>query len=211
MYRKVEVPFIADGKKVKIPVYLVDSEEHVGEVCLDVFVPIWFIKREVIDSEIYEYYRDDVPPGLKPDIDMRDWSGHCRGQGKCVTWRDLSVVAWSLRRKDGGKNKLGLQLVFFAQCVMRGFLHKLVQIEGNIQDQLDAGETIFWKPYVDCLRREIESYKHVDQDDSGLPDFVRDEVVAMWRRVKRKVSGNNKETLKNALSRRGGKIIDLNL
>lgn len=210
MYRKVEVPFIADGKKVEIPVYLVDSQEKVGEAYLDVFVPIGFIKRKVIDSEIYKYYRDDIPHGLKPDIDMRDWSAHCKGHGKCITWRDLSVVAWSLRRQDGRQNKLGLQLVFFAQCVMRGFLHKLVQIEGNIQDQLDNGDTIFWKPYVDCLRREVEAYKHVDQNESGLPEFVKEEVTAMWRRVKRKTTGNNKETLKNALAQRSGKIINLN-
>lgn len=210
MYRKVEVPFIADGKKLAIPVYLVDSEEHVGEVCLDVFVQVAYIRKQVIDWDVYTYKLGDQPPEVPIDVTMQDWSEHCKGQGKCITWRDLSLIAWSLKRKDGGKNKLGLQLVFFAQCVMRGFLHKLVQIEGNIQDQLDAGETIFWKPYVDCLRREIESYKHVDQDDSGLPEFVRDEVTAMWRRVKRKVEGNNKETLKNALAHRTGKIIDLN-
>jgi len=210
MRRRVEVPFKADGKKVKIPVYLVDSQEVAPDGAdLDVFVPVRRFVDAVIDLEKYEFEGEVVPHGLKPGTGMQDWRDHCDGQGHCITWRDVAKLGWAIRRKDGKPNELGLQIVFFSQCVMRGFLHRLVQIEGNIHDELASGSTVFWKPYVDCLRREVESFKHVDQNDSGLPEFVKEEVTGMWRRIKREVSGQNKENLKNALSNRTAKVIQL--
>lgn len=207
MRRRYSVPFQIESRKLKVPVYTVDNQEELKDgTTLDVFVPIQFFVEDAVSMDVFTR-----PQCLSGPLDaaFKDWRDVCQGQGKCVTWRDLSAWAWRLQRKDGQPNQATMQILFFAQCVMRGFLHKLVQIEGNISDQLEAGEAVFWKPYVDIMRREVQSYKHVDQNDSGLPEFVKDEVTAMWRRVKKQVSGNNKETLKQALAQRGAQIIEL--
>lgn len=207
MYRRYAVPFEIEGRKLKIPVYTVDSQEELADgTTLDVFVSLTCVLNEMFDERVHARPQS---PGGPLDAVFKDWGPHCKGKGKCITWRDLSAWTWRLQRKDGQPNQATMQILFFAQCVMRGFLHKLVQVEGNISDQLEAGEAVFWKPYVDIMRREVQSYKHVDQNDSGLPEFVKDEVTAMWRRVKKQVSGNNKETLKQALAQRGAQIIEL--
>lgn len=210
--RRVDVPMMFNGRKVEIPIYLVDSEAQVEDgVYLDVFVPIDKFLERVVDYAAYEVAPSLTPHGAKVDFSMKNYAHLCNGQGKCVTWKDLSKLGWALRRKDGQKDKLSLQVVFFAQCVMRGFLHRITQVEYNIYDCLEKGETIYWKPFVEAMRREVEAYRHVDQGESGLPEFVKDEVTQMWRRVKRQVEGQNKETLQRTLAHRKAEVIDMNV
>lgn len=193
--RKVMVPF----RGAKVPVYLVYSREVAENgATLDVFVALDVYMNEVVGDS------------CESTVDLTtlaDYRELCQGQGQCIDWRDLSRVGWGLRRKDGGKNVESLLTVFFAQCMMRGFLHRLVTTEMDVVEQAAAGR-VYWKPKVEAMRREVEAYKNAVAE-TGTAHFVMTQIKAMWRRVLDKLDPENKQALQAALTQKTGRVLAL--
>jgi hypothetical protein len=176
------------GEVVDVPVYLVWRSE--GPVC---FVPLPAFMR-LIDHDQLECKVSDEQ--------LVDYRELVDGQGRCVDYEGLTKVALLLGRKDGKPCALKMRVLFFAQCIMRGLLTRLVTKELEMVDRASRGR-VYWRPYVEQFHREKEAYARV-MPDKEVGECVRLLIRDMWARVGAQISEEEMKVLRAELVRKRG-------
>jgi len=198
---RVEIPFSICKRSAVVPVYLVDTDETLEDgTTPDVLVQLKPFLEDLIGKRKYEL-------GVNPYL-MRDYSALCRGKGQCVTWADLSRLGWAVRRKDGKPDITGMRVLFFAQCIMRGFLHRVVSIERRCVEQAKHC-LVYWEPEVRQMRDDYQAFLNVNGKEDEFMAAIRDVINGLWRRVLAAVDERNRRALKRALDDEKAKVLSL--
>ena len=196
MTRRLKVPF-GTGE---VGVYLRPGEGSETSV----LVNLDSVLKAIVPRDEY------LLPRWYPDLPDR--SREVGASDTVVTWRSLSKLALAIMPTDGkrrvGKNKATLDLLFFAQCVMRGFLHRITKLEAEVVEGAQR-QLVHWKTPVAQMRKEERSYVNVLGDTSRYVLFLKDEIAYMWRRVLSKVDARNSQALRKVLRNTQGLLLEM--
>lgn len=197
------VPFGFLSAEVKL--YFLRSMEMESPRCSTrVLVDIRNFREKVLLPEGLDFANKDDYTGYP---DHRELHGTNR---TLLSWASLSALSYGIVTKDGAvpDSPIRLQVLFFAQKVMRSTLEQMIETEEsallNAQKRL-----VYWQPLVDRHRASLKAYVHVFGYRNELVEYLKKQVTAMWTRIKAALDDRNTTALKRSLKKPTAKILEI--